>query len=153
MRCTDWNNFKSLEDVKKSLQSFIYNKYINNVHSSTGETPNIRWHNEYSYVTLLDEKFIDESFLHKIERKVRKDRCVKIENKYYEVPNKYVNQTINIRYDPNNLEEIFIFENNEKKETCKIVDKISNSKIKRKNNIDYSKAINDERDVIEMDDK
>ena len=153
MRCTDWNNFKSLEDVKESLQSFIYNKYINNVHSSTGETPNIRWHNEYSYVTLLDEKFIDESFLHKIERKVRKDRCVKIENKYYEVPNKYVNQTINIRYDPNNLEEIFIFENNEKKETCKIVDKISNSKIKRKNNIDYSKAINDERDVIEMDDK
>ena len=32
-----------------------------------------------------------------------------------------------------------------------MVDKIANGKSKRTNNIDYSKMINDERDVIEKD--
>ena len=152
MRCTNWNEFTSLDDIKKSLQTFIYNEYLNKVHSSTNETPNERWHNEYANVIFLDNNFIDESFLHKVERKVRKDKTVKIENNYYEVPFKYVGKTVEIRYDPTSLKEIYIFENNQKLETCQIVDKIANSKIKRKNNIDYSKIVNDERDVLDMED-
>ena len=152
MRCTNWNEFTSLEDVKKSLQIFIYNEYLNKVHSSTNETPNVRWHNEYANVTFLDNTFIDESFLHKVERKVRNDKTIKIENQYYEIPFKYVGKTIEIRYDPLSLKEVYIFENNQKLETCQIVDKIANSKIKRKNNIDYSKVVNDERDVLDMED-
>ena len=151
MRCTNWNEFKTLEDVNNSLKTFIYNNYINKVHSSTNETPNERWHNEYKDIIFLDEKFIEESFLHRINRKVRLDSTVKINNEYYEIPYLYTGKSIEIRYDPNDLSEIYIFEDNIKKYTCKIVDKISNSKIKRKNSIDYSKAINDERDVIEMD--
>ncbi len=150
LRCTDWNNFVSLEDVRKSLSNFIYNDYINKVHSSTNETPNERWHNEFDKVTFFDEKTIDEAFLHRINRKVRLDRTVKIENEYYEVPFKYVNQTIELRYDPNDKDIIYVFNNNQKYEECKLVDKVSNSKSKRKNNIDYSKIINDERDVIEI---
>ena len=151
MRCTDWNEFKSLEDVNNSLKNFIYNEYINKIHSSTNETPNQRWHNEYKKIIFLDEKFVDESFLHKETRKVRKDRTIKINNEYYEVPYKYANQEIEIRFDPNNMKEIFIFNDNEKKEKCRLVNKIENSKIKRKNTIDYSKILNDERNVIDKD--
>jgi hypothetical protein len=153
MRCTDWNSFKTLEDVKTSLTNFIYKEYINKVHSSTNETPNERWHNDYSSVVMLDNIFIDESFLHRVNRKVRNDRTIKIENTYYEVPYKYVGQTIEIRYDPNQLNEVYVFSNNQKQETCSIVDKVANSKVKRKNNIDYSLIVNDERDVIEMEEK
>ena len=152
MRCTNWNEFSNLKDIKRSLQTFLYNEYLNKIHASTNETPNERWHNEYCSITFLDETFIEESFLHKIERKVRRDRTIKIENTYYEVPFKYVGKTIEIRYSPNNLNEVYIFENNKKLENCHIVDKVTNSKIKRKNNIDYSKVINDERDIIDMED-
>lgn len=151
MRCTDWNNFKTLEDVNDSLKEFLLNEYINKKHSSTLETPNERWHNEYKNIRFLEENFIDECFLHRIERKVRNDRTIKLENDYYEVPFKYIGQTIEIRYNPNNLEEMFVFDNNKKMEKCNIVDKISNSKVKRKNTIDYSKVVNDERDVIDME--
>lgn len=153
MRCTDWNNFKSLADVNESLKEFIYHSYINKKHSSTNETPNERWHNEYKYVINLDPTFIDESFLHRIYRKVRKDRTIKIENNYYEVPFKYVGKKIEIRYNPTDLREMNIFENNCKLEPCILVDKISNSKVKRKITIDYFKVINDERNVVEMEDK
>lgn len=151
MRCTDWNTFKTLDDVNKSLKEFIYNEYINKKHSSTNETPNERWHNEYKKIIFLEENFIDECFLHRTTRKVRKDRTIKINNVYYEVPFKYTDKTIEIRYNPLDMKEIYIFEDNKKLETCGIVDKVSNSKVKRKDNIDYSKAINDERNVIEMD--
>lgn len=151
MRCTDWNTFSSLNDVTESLKQFIYNDYINKIHSSTNETPNERWHNEYKNVIFLDENFIDNCFLHRKMRKVRNDRTIKVENTYYEVPFKYVGQPVEIRYDPNNFNEVYIFENEQNVYTCKTVDKVSNSKVKRKNSIDYSKAINDERDVIEME--
>lgn len=152
MRCTDWNEFKTLEDVKKSLSNFIYNEYVNKVHSSTNETPNERWHNEYSKVSFLNEEFVDESFLHRTIRKVRLDRTVKIDNIFYEVPFKYVGQSIELRYDPVHMNQIFIFEDNKKLEPVKEVNKVSNSKSKRKNSIDYSLAINDERDIIERTD-
>ena len=153
MRCTDWNSFKSLEDAKDSLTNFLYNNYINKKHSSTNETPNERWHNEYKLVKYKEEEIIEKMFLHRINRKVRKDMTVKIENEYYEVPYKYVGLTIEIRYDPTILENVYIFEDEEQKETCKKVDKVSNSKVKRTNGIDYSKILNDERNVIEEGDK
>jgi hypothetical protein len=121
------------------------------VHSSTNETPNERWHNEYCNVQMLEENFVNECFLHRVNRKVRKDSTIKIDNTFYDVPYRYVDTTIEVRYDPNDFSQIFIFENNKKCETCKIVDKVSNSKIKRKNTIDYSMATNDERNVIEME--
>lgn len=151
MRCTDWNNFKTLEDVNESLKNFIYNEYINKVHSVTNETPNERWHNEFKNIKFLDEDVIDNAFLHRTNRKVRLDRTIKLLNSYYEVPFKYVGQNIEFRYNPNDLNELYIFENDKYISTCKEVDKVANSKIKRKNNIDYSKVVNDERDVIEMD--
>lgn len=151
MRCTNWNNFKSLSDAKNSLKKFLYESYINKKHSSTNETPNERWHNEFKIVRYMDEDKIDKIFLHRIIRKVRKDMTVKVQNTFYEVPFKYVGQSIEFRYNPEDLNEIYVFDKELQKETCKKVDKISNSKIKRSNNIDYSKIINDERDVIEKD--
>lgn len=148
MRCTDWNEFSSLDDAKESLKNFIYNNYINKIHSSTNQTPNERWHNEYNFVKYKNEDLIDKMFLQRVTRKVRKDMTIKINNTFYEVPFKYVGQTVEFRYNPDDLSEIYIFDHEEQKETCKVVDKVANSKIKRSNNIDYSKVVNDERNVV-----
>lgn len=153
MRSTDWNAFNTLEDIRLSLNEFIDKNYINKVHSTTKMTPNDRWHQEYEKVVFLDETFIEESFLHKTFNKVRKDRTISFRNDYYEVPFKYVGQTIELRYDPNDLSKIYLYENNKKISDIFKVDKISNSKSKRKNTIDYSKILNDERNVIEMEEE
>lgn len=151
MRCTDWNDFKTLEDIKVSLNKFIYNNYINKIHSTIGETPNERWHKEYKLVTFLDNDFIEECFLHRTFNKVRRDRTIKFRNEYYEVPFKYVGQTIELRYDPNNLNKLYLYEDNKKIEDILKVDKVANSKVKRKDGIDYSKVVNNELNVIEME--
>lgn len=153
MRCTDWNTFNNLDDVRNSLSEFIRDNYVNKVHSVTKMTPNDRWHQEFNLIEFLDEDFVNESFLHRTFNKVRNDRTIKFENEYYEVPFKYVGQTIELRYDPNNLETLYLYEDN--KRICDVVkvNVVANSKSKRKDRIDYSKVLNDDRDVIEMEEK
>ena len=151
MNCTNWNEFESLEDVRNSLATFLYKEYINQKHSVTKETPNERWHQEYQNVTYLEETFLEESFLHREQHKVRNDRTIKFKNEFYEVPFEYVGQTIETRYDPTNLEILYLYEENKMICEIKKVDKVANSKSKRKDRIDYSLAINDERDVIESE--
>ena len=80
-----------------------------------------------------------------------KDRTIKFKNEFYEVPFEYVGKTIETRYDPTNLEILYLYEENKMICEIKKVDKVANSKSKRKNRIDYSLAINDERDVIERE--
>lgn len=151
MRCTDWNTFKELEDIRKSLSNFLFQNYINKEHSTTKMTPNNRWHEEYKKVKYLDENFVEESFLHRTFNKVRKDRTIAFKNEYYEVPFKYVGQTIEIRYNPKNLEKLYLYEQNKMVTEISKVDKVSNSKIKRKVGIDFTKIVNDEREVKEME--
>ena len=151
MNCTNWNDFQSLEDVRNSLATFLYKEYINQKHSVTKETPNERWHQEFQNITYLEETFIEESFLHREQHKVRNDRTIKFKNEFYEVPFEYVGKTIETRYDPTNLEILYLYEENKMICEIKKVDKVANSKSKRKNRIDYSLAINDERDVIESE--
>ena len=142
MRCTDWNNFKTLEDVKNSLSEFLYKDYINSIHSVIKMTPNDRWHEEYDKVKFLEEAFIEENFLHRTFNKDRLDRTISFNKEYYEVPYKY---------NPLDLEKLYLYENNKK--VCDIfkVDKIANGKSKRKDGIDYSKVLNDTRDVIKKE--
>lgn len=153
MRCCDWNEFKSLEDVRNSLNEFIINEYINKKHSVTKETPNDRWHNEIEKIIRLEDKKIDESFMHQVTYKVRKDRTIKFQDEYYEIPFKYVGQVILLRYNPLDYEKLYLYE--DKEFICEInkVDKVSNSKVKRQNKIDYTNVLNDEIDVIEKEEE
>lgn len=112
---------------------------------------------EGNYINKLDVslstvlRFINECFLHRTYNKVRKDMTVKFKNEFYEIPFKYIGQTIELRYDPLNLKELFLYENNKQIQIIKKVDKVANSKVKRKNGIDYSKVINNDLDVIERE--
>ena len=54
----------------------------------------------------------------------------------FETPLKYIGERINVRYDPTSPDKAYIFSDDDKLiETIKPVNKIENSKIKRKSNI------------------
>ena len=81
---------------------------------------------------LISNKELNNVFLYRVERKVKNDATVSIDNRIYEVPSKYITNKINIRYDPTSEDEAFIFnENGDKLEKILRVNKIDNSKIKR----------------------
>ena len=85
-----------------------------------------------------------------MKRKVNNDGTITIDGELYEVPQKYIKENIEIRYYAENKDNMWIYENGKKQEKVKKLDKVANSKIPRKNGIDYSKMINKEEDVIDL---
>lgn len=142
--CSNWNEFKTIEDVKDSFSNYLYKEYINKEHSETKITPNNKWHNEIKELKQLEEEKIEEAFMHSRLSKVYNDSTIQINNEKYEVPYKYVGQKIEVRYYVSNPKEIIIYKDGKRCETCKLVDKKANSRVYRKNNIDYDKMINKE---------
>ena len=154
MNSRNWNTFKSLEDLEKDYEEYLFNDYINKVHSELGDTPNNVWHKGIENVKWrrLEEEKIEEAFMHEIKRKVSKDGVISINNELYEVDNVYREEDVNIRYYINNLDKMWIYEKGERKSEVRKLNKKENSKIERENKIDYSKIVNNEEDVIELGD-
>lgn len=137
LNCTDWNTFTSLEDLNNKYYNYINTEYNNNFHSSIQNTPRKRFMKDYNILKFIEsEDVLDEYFLHSFERKVSADSCIQLFGKTFEVPSKYVKQRIIIKFNPNDLEKAYIYENGKNTITIYPVKKVDNSKMKR-NNISY----------------
>ena len=154
MNSRNWNTFRSLEDLEKDYEEYLFNDYINKVHSELLDTPNNVWHKGIENVKWrrLEEEKIEEAFMHEIKRKVSKDGVVSINNELYEVDSIYRDNEVTIRYYINNLDKMWIYEKERRKSEVRKLNKKENSKIERENKIDYSKIVNNEEDVIELGD-
>lgn len=150
----DWNQFKSLEDLNKDYDKYLYTSYNNKVHSELKDTPNNVWHKGIKDTShrVIEEDKLEEAFMHEIVRKVNKDRTININNKLFEAPSVYKLQKVHLRYYLKDIDEIWIYEDGERKDKIKLLDKKENSEVKR-NVLDYSKIVNDERDVEDYEEK
>ena len=147
LNAVDWNSFESLEHLNSEFNKYLSNKYINSIHSALDDTPRNRFLKDMDKIKYIKELELDNSFLHRVTRKVRNDATIQMHSKYFEVPQKYIGQRINIRYSPICLDEAYIFDiNNKITDTVYPLKKIDNSKVKRKN-IDYSKMNGDDNCV------
>ena len=151
MNCTDWNEFKSLEDVEKSFSDYLYSNYINKEHSETKETPNNRFHRYYDRIKRKTNEEIEEIFMHTRECKVYNNSTIRLNNETYEVPYKYVGKKIEVRYYVEDEKKMWVYVDGKREEECKIPNVNENAKTIRKDNIDYSKIINKEKEAMEME--
>lgn len=140
MRGLDWDNINSIDELNDLLMDFI-NTYNNHEHSSLKDesdnllTPNSRWFKDSSFIKKLDNEFLDIAFLHTAYPTIRSDAIAYIKKHEFEVNMKYIGKKIIVKYNPLNFEEAWIYDNNKLIEKIKLVNKIDNSKIKRKNTL------------------
>lgn len=140
MRGLNWNEIKSLEELNELLQDFI-NQYNTKPHSSLKDEndelicPNTRWFKDANLIKKLDNNFIDIAFLHTAYPRVRSDAIAYIKSHEFEVDMKYIGKKITVKYNPLDYSEAWIYDNNKLTEKIKIVNKIDNSKVKRKNTL------------------
>ena len=137
----DWNEFSSLDDLTSEFRKYLDQEYNNNVHSSINNTPHSRYLKDFEKIKRIPPEQLENHFLHRVTRRVYGDSTIKLNKDTFEVPVKYIGQTINIRYYPIDLKEAYIFdERNNLLNTIYPVNKIDNSKSKRKQKpLDYSK--------------
>ena len=127
--CMD--DYKSLDELRKSLFMFVQ-EYNQRVHSSlNGKSPMERFFSESTLIIRMNEDEIERSFLLEIERKVSNDSVIVIDEKEYEVNYKYQGQRLLIRYSPN-LKQVYVVDSISKDlEPIELLDKNKNSTMHR----------------------
>lgn len=136
MRGIKWDEIESIEELNDMLNEFV-NDYNSKIHSSLrindkNVSPKQRWFKDQDRIKKIDSNVLDEYFLHTAYPRIRSDSIAYINKIEYEVPTKYIGQKIVVKYDYSDKTKAWIYENNQKMESIKIVNKVENSKIKRK---------------------
>lgn len=141
MNIMDWNKIASIDELNELFNSFLELNYNNQIHSSIKMKPMDKLMEHINNLRFINSKeILDNIFLHRITRKVKNDATVSLNSMLFEVPQQYINQNINIRYEALNLEKAYIFDKNENLiHTIYPVKKVDNSKIKR-SSINYSEV-------------
>ena len=73
--------------------------------------------------------------MHTAYPKIRSDAIAYIKNHEYEVNMKYIGRKVTVKYDPLNYDYAYISEDNKLIEKINLVNKVDNSKIKRKSTL------------------
>lgn len=136
MRGINWEDIKDLDELNEMLNEFI-TEYNNKIHSSLKNnddniSPKERWFKDQDKIKKIDNNLIDEYFLHTAYPTIRTDSIAHIKKLEYEVPTKYIGRKITVKYDFSDRSKAWIYQDGNKIETIKLVDKIANSKIRRK---------------------
>ncbi len=138
MRGLNWNDISSIEELNTLLDEFI-SKYNSSVHSalkdSETNTPNSRWFKDADLIKKIDNNIIDVAFLHTSYPKIRSDAIAYIKNHEFEVNMKYIGKKIVVKYDPIDFNEAWIYDDGKLQEKISLVNKVDNSKIKRKSTL------------------
>ncbi len=137
MRGINWEDIKSIDELNEMLNIFV-NEYNNKIHSSlksdtdTNISPRERWFKDQDKIKKIDNNQIDEYFLHTAYPTIRSDSIAHIKKLEYEVPTKYIGKKVTVKYDFTDRTKAWIYDNGKKVEDIHLVDKIANSKIRRK---------------------
>lgn len=127
------------------FQEFI-RSYNTSVHSGIGCTPFERYQASQSYIRPAKSmEWLDECFLNRIIRKVRKDATVSINSDSFDVPAQFIEQTVDIRFRPGEMDSaVILFEG--ATFPIRLTNKNENCRTKRNNpvKIDYSKIGGDQ---------
>ena len=136
----DMEQIHSLKEFNVLFQEFI-RSYNTSMHSGIGCTPFERYQASTTYAhPAKSTEWLDECFLNRITRKVRKDATVSIDKVSFDVPAQFIGQTVDIRFRPGEMDSaVILFEG--VSFPVRMTDKNENCRTKRNNpvRIDYTK--------------
>ena len=136
----DLEKIQSLSEFNTMFQEFL-RSYNTSMHSGIRCTPFERYQiSEKCSRVPQSKEWLDECFLNRIFRKVRKDATVSIDKISYDVPMQFIGQKVEIRFRPGEMDSaVIIYE--EERFPIHPTDKNENCRTKRQNSpsIDYAK--------------
>ena len=135
----DPEKIHSLEEFNHLFSEYL-RTYNLTEHSGIGCRPFDRYQATKARMKCPSSReWLDEAFLNRVSRKVRKDSTVSIEKVSYDVPLQFIGQTVEIRFRPGATDSAVIFYENERY-PIRMTNKNDNCHTKRNNPvIDYSK--------------
>ena len=108
----DMNTIHSLEQFNGIFTDFI-RSYNLTFHTGIQCTPFERYQATADQARpIKSQEWLDESFLNRVYRKVRKDSTVSIDSACYDVPMQFIGMKVEIRFTPGDMSSAFILYDN-----------------------------------------
>jgi len=101
-------NPKTLEDFNHLFDVWVQECYNTRIHGSLKTTPETAYKNSKAPLRFLPAEVVASAFMHSEPRKVDKSGCISFRGKLYEVGVLYAGQSVNVVYDPGNIETLTI---------------------------------------------
>ena len=105
------SSIRTLNQLNQAFFAFIELEYNRRKHSELGMSPKQRWLKDASRITYLAEEKIRVAFLWRELRTADKTGVIRLFNQKYKVAPNLVRKKIEVRYDPERLEQIEIYLN------------------------------------------
>jgi len=99
---------KSLEDFNRLFDVWLQECYHIREHGSLGTTPVIAYKRSQAPLRFMPSEVIALAFMHSETRKVDKSGCISFNGKKYEANVLFAGQTVNVIYDPADIETITV---------------------------------------------
>ena len=127
----------SLDEINEGFHLWLKEDYHHKVHSGIKERPIDRYHVslEKASIDRLSKAELDEIFLVRHERVVNNDSTISFKGAIYEVPTAYIRQRIEIRHPVDDPEDLYLYDNNIRVGSIKLVNKKENARSFRPQNI------------------
>jgi putative transposase len=91
----------TLAELNAKHWAWLSAEYHRRVHNTTGREPFQHWLDEVQHLRSLPPGTdLDQVFLHRASRKVRKDATVRFQGRFYEVPPELVGKQVELRFEP-----------------------------------------------------
>jgi transposase InsO family protein len=122
----------SIDDLNQAFWRWLEEDYHRRVHSSLGMSPLDKYLSQVNSVKLVsDPDAVRKLFLKREARRVNKDSTISVMGTFFEVPSELVGQRIEARFDPNDLERVFLYREDEFLGTATPVRIADNALVKR----------------------
>ena len=135
----DTEKIHSLEEFNRIFKEYLRSYNLTD-HSGIGCRPFDRYQSSKGHMKIPESReWLEDAFLNRVSRKVRKDSTVSIDKVSYDVPMQFIGQTVEIRFRPGETDSAMIFCDDERY-PLRLTNKNDNCHTTRNNPvIDYSK--------------
>ena len=139
----DIESITSLSQFNGMLKDYM-RTYNTTFHRGIDSTPMDRYlKSEYKPKAPQSAEWLDECFLNRITRKVRKDSTISIDKVSFDVPMQFISAKVEIRFLPDDMDSAYILFDG-KHYPLRKTNRNENCHVKRQNPIDYSKIGGDD---------
>jgi transposase InsO family protein len=122
----------SLDSLNSSFHAWLERDYNNKQHSAIAMSPMEFYLSQAHSLKMLDDPcMLEPLFLRREHRKVRHDATISIRNALYEAPARFIGQSVEVRFDPSDPSEAFIYENGSQAARMTPVNLLDNARVKR----------------------
>ncbi|MFW6230113.1 MAG: Mu transposase C-terminal domain-containing protein, partial [Halanaerobium sp.] len=128
----------SVELLNKAFFRWLEKDYHRKKHASLGDTPLKTYMNQIDRVKTLDKpEILEKLFLKREKRKVKHDGTISFKKKLYEVPPAFIGKKIEIRFDPENEDEVYLYDEGQEIKKIRPVNLHENAYLKRERHLSF----------------